>query len=195
LRDERPVLYIELPVAKEKARKQLLRARIKSRWPIWSCLGKLRKWKESATPGPAKQVRDANFAQRESRNQYVRGFTNELCAIWRDHSRHDAQAAPCSWSTEAQAHSWVAAPARGVTPDGPRYFPGVVMMGTCGRCDYPLAVFQPGLAGLACKNRGADPRHHQEKERITRLGVCRWRHLGLPDATPGCSFSAPRFFL
>ena len=43
------------------------------------------------TPGPAKQVRDANFAQRESRNQYLGGVTNELFAIWRDHCRHDAK--------------------------------------------------------------------------------------------------------
>ena len=38
------------------------------------------------------------------------------------------------------------------------------------------------LAGLACKNRGADPRHHQEKERISQLH-------------PRCSFSLPRSFL
>ena len=37
--------------------------------------------------------------------------------------------------------------------------------------------------------------HHQEKERITRLSVCRWRYLGLPNSTPGFSFSVPRSFL
>lgn len=36
---------------------------------------------------------------------------------------------------------------------------------------------------------------HQEKERITRFAVFRWRHLGLPCSTPGCSFSVPRSFL
>ena len=51
------------------------------------------------------------------------------------------------------------------------------------------------LPGLVCNNRGADPRHHQEKEQNTRLAVSRWPHLGLPKSAPGCSFALPRSFL
>ena len=58
-----------------------------------------------------------------------------------------------------------------------------------------LQFSSQALPGLVCKSRGADPRHHQEKERMTRFAVCRWQQSRIAKLHARLQFFNAALFL